>query len=111
MTEEQPGDVMDYLAAIPISNARAVGLKMLGLGTLALLVNYFSVMSNGRYHFFLLPLAFPIVLAGVCLAIIRQPRSASGEPAFWGRFLLVASATLGAGLGIVASLMLLGLGS
>ena len=111
MAEEQPGDVMDYLAAVPISNARAVGLKMFGLGTLALAANYFSVTSNGRYHFFLVPLSFPIVLAGLCLAIIGQPRSASGDPAFWGRFLLVVSATLGAGLGIVASLILLGLGS
>jgi len=111
MTEEQPGDVMDYLAAVPISNARAVGLQMFGLGTVVLAANYFSVATNGRYHFFLLPLAFPVVLGGLCLAIIGQPRSASGEPAFWGRFLLVAAATLGAGLGIVAVLMLLGLGS
>jgi hypothetical protein len=108
MPGEQRGDVLDYLAAIPISNARQMGLKAVGLGVAILAINLFALFASHRYYPVSIPVACPVFAAGLCLSLIGQPRSALGTPALWGRVLLVASATIGAGVGLAVTFLLLG---
>jgi hypothetical protein len=105
---EQRGDVLDYLAAVPISNSRMMGLKAVAAGAAILVMNVLSLRSVHRYYPVTVPFAFPVLSAGACLLVIGQPRSASGAPALWGRVLLVAALTIGAGVGVAVSLLLLG---
>jgi len=108
MPDEQRGDVLDYLAAIPISNAREMGLKAAACGVLILAMNGFMLVYMHRYYPVTVPFAFPVLLGGLCLLAIGQPRSDAGPPALWGRILLVTSATIGAGVGLAVSFLLLG---
>jgi hypothetical protein len=107
MTDEQRGDLMDYLAATPISNSRRLGLQVAAVGIAILAINVFMLWLEGRYYPFTVPFAFPLLLAGSSLALVGQPRSASGTPALWGRVLLVAAATIGAGVGVGVTFLLM----
>ena len=107
MADEEPGDFFDYLGAVPISNARTLGLGAFVVGVIGLAVNAFRFYSEGSYYPFSFPFVFPAALAGLSLLLIGQPRTATGEPALWGRVVLVVSLTIGAGLGIAATLLML----
>ena len=107
MPDEEPGDIMDYLAAVPISNARSLGAILFAAGIVGLAVNLVRLYTENRYYPFSFPFVFPAALAGFCLLLIGQPRSATGEPALWGRVLLVVSLTIGVGLGIAATVLML----
>ena len=67
-----------------------------------------AVVDMHRYYPVTVPFAFPVLLGGLCLLAIGQPRSDAGPPALWGRILLVTSATIGAGVGLAVSFLLLG---
>ena len=107
MADEEPGDIMDYLAAVPISNARKLGAIFFAVGVAGLAANLVRLYTENSYFPFSFPFVFPAALAGFCLLLIGQPRSATGEPALWGRVLLVVSLTIGAGLGIATTLLML----
>jgi hypothetical protein len=85
-----------------------MGVKAVAFGIFVLTLNAIMLRGWQRYYPVTVPFAFLALVPGLCLALIGQPRSASGTPALWGRVLLVTSATIGAGVGLAVTFLLLG---